>query len=149
MIRNFVRTNFEKKEMFFLKWSSQCLAQCYLLVLPCPLSAFIILIKLRNKKSNTCTCSIWIPVSDSNTSDNGVLFLYTVSAERNWHKVLSTIQWKTMEFEVKGKGKQGRPKKMWKMQLEKESKSVGLEKEDVMNRARWRVGVGEIAVRVG
>ena len=34
-------------------------------------------------------------------------------------------------------------------QVEKESKSVGLEKEDVMNRARWRMGVGEIAVRVG
>ena len=26
---------------------------------------------------------------------------------------------------------------------------VGLEKTDAMNRARWRVGVGEIAVRVG
>ena len=25
-----------------------------------------------------------------------------------------------------------------------ESKSVGLEKEDAMNRARWRVGVGEM-----
>ena len=35
-----------------------------------------------------------------------------------------------------------------KMQVERESKSVGLEKEDAMNRAR-RVGVGEIAVRVG
>ena len=29
------------------------------------------------------------------------------------------------------------------------SRSVSLEKEDAMNRARWRVGVGEIAVRVG
>ena len=38
---------------------------------------------------------------------------------------------------------------MWKTQVEKESKSIGLEKEDSMNRARWRVGVGEIAVRVG
>ena len=38
---------------------------------------------------------------------------------------------------------------MWKMQVEKESRSVGLEKEDVMNRVRWRVGVGEIVVRVG
>ena len=38
---------------------------------------------------------------------------------------------------------------MWKMQVEKESKSVGLEKEDAMNRERWSVGVGEIAVRVG
>ena len=32
---------------------------------------------------------------------------------------------------------------------EGESKSVGLEREDALNRARWRVGVGEIAVRVG
>ena len=29
------------------------------------------------------------------------------------------------------------------------SKNVGLEKEDAMNRARWRVGVGDTAVRVG
>ena len=55
---------------------------------------------------------------------------------------------KVLEFEVKGKRKRGRPKKMWKMQVEKKSKSVGLE-EDALNRARWRVGVGEIAVRVG
>ena len=34
------------------------------------------------------------------------------------------------------------------MQVEKKSKSVGLEKEDAMNRVRWRVGVGETAVRV-
>ena len=33
--------------------------------------------------------------------------------------------------------------------MEKESKSVGLEKEDAMNQARWRVRVGEVAVRVG
>ena len=31
----------------------------------------------------------------------------------------------------------------------KESKSVGLEKEDALNRARWRIGVGEIAGTVG
>ena len=30
----------------------------------------------------------------------------------------------------------------------KESKSVGFE-EDALNRVRWRVGVGDIAVRVG
>ena len=33
--------------------------------------------------------------------------------------------------------------------MEKESKSVGLEKEDAMNQTRWRVGVEESAVRVG
>ena len=50
---------------------------------------------------------------------------------------------------MKGKRKRERPKKTWKMQVEKDSKSVGFEKEDALNRARWRMGVGEIAVRVG
>ena len=52
---------------------------------------------------------------------------------------------KALEFEVEGKRKRGQPK----MQVEKESKSVGFEKENALNRARWRVGLGEIAVRVG
>ena len=56
---------------------------------------------------------------------------------------------KALEFEVKGKRKRGRPKKTWKTQVEKVSKSVGLEKKDSMNQARWIVGVGEIVVRVG
>ena len=56
---------------------------------------------------------------------------------------------KLLEFEVKGKRKRGRPKKTWKTQVKKENKSVGLEKKDAMNRARWRVGVGEIAPKVG
>ena len=56
---------------------------------------------------------------------------------------------KALEFKVKGKRKRGRPKKTWKMQVEKESKSFGLEKKDSMNRARWRVGVRKIADKVG
>ena len=40
---------------------------------------------------------------------------------------------KALEFEVKGKRKQGRPKETWNRQVEKESKSVGLEKKDAMN----------------
>ena len=39
---------------------------------------------------------------------------------------------KALEFEVKRKRKRGRPKKT---QAEKESKNVGLEKKDAMNRA--------------
>ena len=35
------------------------------------------------------------------------------------------------------------------MQVEKESKSVGLKKEDYMNRVIYRVGVREIATKVG
>ena len=45
---------------------------------------------------------------------------------------------KAIEFEVKGKRKQGPPKKTWKTQVEKESKSVGLEKKDAMNR-QWEL----------
>ena len=56
---------------------------------------------------------------------------------------------KALEFEVKGKRKRGRPKKTWKTQMEKKSKSVGLEKKDAMNRARWRVGDRKIAEKVG
>ena len=64
-------------------------------------------------------------------------------------KQVNFIFFTTLEFEVKGKRRQGRPKKTWKTQVEKESKNVGLEKGDALNRARWRVGVGEIAIRVG
>ena len=39
---------------------------------------------------------------------------------------------KALEFEVKGKKKRGRPRKTWKIQVEKESRSVGL-KEDALN----------------
>ena len=55
---------------------------------------------------------------------------------------------KALEFEVRGKRKPGRPKKTWKTQVEKESKSFGLEKKDAINRVRWKVGVREIAARV-
>ena len=49
---------------------------------------------------------------------------------------------------VRVKRKPGGPKKTWKMQVEKESKSVGFEKNFAMNRVRFRVGVREIAVGV-
>ena len=52
---------------------------------------------------------------------------------------------KALEFEVRGKRKRGQPKKTWKMQVEN---SVGLEKKDAMNQARWRVEVREIAAGV-
>ena len=45
---------------------------------------------------------------------------------------------KALEFEVKCKRKREQPKKTWKMEVEKESKIVGLEKEDALNRVRWR-----------
>ena len=50
---------------------------------------------------------------------------------------------KALEFEVTGKRKP--LKKTWKTRVEKERRSIGLEKKDAMNRARWGVGVREIA----
>ena len=38
------------------------------------------------------------------------------------------VLWKALVFKVEGKRKRGKPKKIWKTQVEKESKSVGLEK---------------------
>lgn len=55
---------------------------------------------------------------------------------------------KALEFEVKGPWKRGRPKKTWRKQVEEESRRVGLKKEDSLNRARWRMGVREIATKV-
>ena len=49
---------------------------------------------------------------------------------------------------MRGKRKPGRPKKTWKLQVEKESESVGLENKKAMNLARSIEGVREIAARV-
>ena len=49
---------------------------------------------------------------------------------------------------MRGKRNRGRPKKTWKAQVEKERKSVGLEKKDALNQGRWRVGVREIAAGI-
>ena len=48
---------------------------------------------------------------------------------------------KVLELEVRGKRKSGRPKKASYLQVEKESRSVCLERKDAMNRVRWRMGV--------
>ena len=62
---------------------------------------------------------------------NGVRWYGHVLRRDNGH-----VMRKALEFEVKGKRKRGRQRKTWKMQVEKESKSVGLKKEDAMNLER-------------
>ena len=50
----------------------------------------------------------------------------------DWH-----VLRKALKFEVKGKRRRGRTKRIWQTQVEsKESKSAALEKEDALNRAR-------------
>ena len=65
---------------------------------------------------------------DQMAKANGVIWYGHVLRRDDGH-----VLRKTLEFEVKGKKKQGQPKKMWKTQVEKESKSAGLKKEDAIN----------------
>ena len=55
---------------------------------------------------------------------------------------------KALDFEMDGRRRRGRPKKMWKNQVEEELRKAGLRKEDAPNRLRWRGGVRAIAARV-
>ena len=52
---------------------------------------------------------------------------------------------RALEFEVSGPRKRGRPKKMWKMQVEEDRKRVGMGIRDALNRVKWREGVRAIA----
>ena len=81
---------------------------------------------------------------EGNSGSNGVRWYGHVLRRDDGH-----VLRKALRFEVKGKRKRGRSKKTWKTQVEKESNSIGLEKKDAMNRARWRVGVRKIADKVG
>ena len=50
-----------------------------------------------------------------------------------------------LNLEVSGKRKQARPKKTWKMQVKEETEKIGLKKEDVLRRDKWKDGVRAIA----
>ena len=43
-----------------------------------------------------------------------------------------------MEYEVEGARPRGRPKKTWREIVEKDCKVCGLNREDAMDRSRWR-----------
>ena len=47
--------------------------------------------------------------------------------------------------EVDRKRKQGRPKTKWRKQVEESMRRIGLKKEDVADRCRWREGVGRVS----
>ena len=44
---------------------------------------------------------------------------------------------RALEYEVDGRRRRGRPKRMWRSQVEEEFVKVGLKKKDVLHRARW------------
>ena len=54
-----------------------------------------------------------------------------------------------LDLKLSAKRKQGRPKKIWKKQVEEETEKIGLKKEDALNRNKWRDGVRVIAKGMG
>ena len=53
---------------------------------------------------------------------------------------------RTLDFEVEGKKKKGRPNKTWKKQVEGESVKIELRMEDALCRSKWSVGINQTAV---
>ena len=51
---------------------------------------------------------------------------------------------RALDFEVEGQRKKGRPRRMWKKQVEEESMKVGLRRTDVLCRSKWSVSVNKI-----
>ena len=51
---------------------------------------------------------------------------------------------KCLEYEVEGARPRGRPKKTWREIVEKDYKARGLNREDAMDRSRWRKQIGMI-----
>ena len=50
-----------------------------------------------------------------------------------------------LNVEVRGQRKKCNPKRTWKKQVEEESVTVGLRREDEHYRSKWSVGVNQIA----
>ena len=52
---------------------------------------------------------------------------------------------RALDLEVEGQREKGRPKRIWKKQVEEESAKVGLRKEDTLCWSKLCVGVNQIA----
>ena len=52
---------------------------------------------------------------------------------------------RSQHSEVEGQRKKGRPKRMWKKQIEEESVKAGLRRKDALCRSKWNVGIYKIA----
>ena len=47
---------------------------------------------------------------------------------------------RAMDFEVAGRRGHGRPNITWKRQVEENTNQIGLKKEDIIDRTKWRDG---------
>ena len=64
----------------------------------------------------------------------------TVKKQHLSHKVNDN----GLKYEVEGARPRGRPKKTWREIVEKDCKACGLNREDAMDRSRWRKQIGMI-----
>ena len=72
----------------------------------------------------------------STTAKLVVMYGHVLQKEENyWVK-------KCMEYEVEGVRPRGRPKKTWREIVEKDCKARGLNREDAMDRSKWRKQIG-------
>ena len=62
-----------------------------------------------------------------------------------WYGHVLRFLMKAMVHEVDGKRKQVRPRMKWRKQMEGSMRKIGLRKEDVADRCRWREGVKRVA----
>ena len=53
---------------------------------------------------------------------------------------------RALDFVVESQRKKGRPKRMWKKQVEEESMKVGVRGKDALCRSKWSVGANKITV---
>ena len=74
------------------------------------------------------------------TQANGVRW-YGHVVRRDEENILK----KAMMLQVNGQRKRGRPKQIWKRQVEESLKKIGMRVEEATDRARWREGVRAIA----
>ena len=54
---------------------------------------------------------------------------------------------RALDFNMDGRRKRGRPRKMWKTQVEEDCRKIGLTKKDALDRGKWRFGVKALALQ--
>ena len=52
---------------------------------------------------------------------------------------------RALDFEVAGRRERGRPNMTWKRQVEEHINQIGLKREDVIDRVKWRNGVYKLS----
>ena len=78
---------------------------------------------------------------------------FPVANSISWHGHVMTredghVLRRTLDFEVDGERKKGRPWRTWRNQVWEESEKVGLRRKNAHCRSKWSVGNNQIVVRL-